>query len=156
MKVVRYLFLLVVMCVGGNANAQSSDTSYDSQACDLVGDITSPCNTGSEPFYQFISEFSSNQSFRESRVKFDADCDFAEDFEASYNIDFSVYELSRIIEANPAGYAFSLATWQNVTKNTVTHFSAGCAANGAFCWGVTYDFRRINGKWYLVNYEAQG
>lgn len=138
MKNIKLFLTLLVMTLSFTAVAQSS--FYDANACAKVTNKKSACNQGTEPFYKFIAKFQANASFRAQRTY--------EYVEAGVpNGGFKVYR-------SKANYTYGYkcierATWHDVSKNKVCY---SWAIDGRM--DATYTFERVNGKWYLTEWDA--
>ena len=151
----KSFLVVLLMAVAFSSVAQEFDYSfvsnakYDAKANKMVKDVKSSCNQGSEPFYKFIKKFESNKSFRKSRFK----AGYDEWFD-NIEFEFTTYKLKR--EWNPVTkcYIETITSFYNVSKNVVCYFgnSEDCEDGGS----SFYRFKRINGKWYLVDVEFIG
>ena len=98
--------------------------SFDSEACEAVMQSSSACNQGAEAFSKFIAQFNSSLKFRAIRMKCDS-------------------------RSND----YTLMTWTKVEADSVWMVGGYMPPGDNSDRGINavYFFRRISGKWYLVD-----
>lgn len=96
----------------------------------------SACNKGSEPLIDFIERFCDDKEFRKSRIKLSERIDIANKItRKTFNITV------------PDSNGF-FTSWDDI-KEDLAVFSSGWMESEM---SERYEFRRIDGKWYLVDY----
>lgn len=96
----------------------------------------SACNRGSEPLIDFIERFCDDKEFRKSRIKLSKRVDIVN------KINRKTFEIT-VPDRN--GFFMS---WDDIEDNSA-FFSSGWMESEM---SERYEFRRIDGEWYLVDY----
>lgn len=126
--------------------------------CAKVTSATSQCNTGTEPFSQFLLKFKTDRAFRHSRINVAEEYGNPEWMAENSNMikewtdsfKFPVYQ--RKTKCNK-----SYATWYGVEKDIVYYVENEVRPCADECGStVLIIFRRIDGKWYLTNMMLAG
>lgn len=121
---------------------------YDSISCDMIVDINSPCNKGSEPFFKFLCKFRDNEDFRNQRLNLTE-----EELEAlPIDEQFEIFEENWVLiddDGEPSYIPIS-ASWFNVSANVVYYADGESNENQLITVAQIYKFERVEGKWYLT------
>lgn len=103
---------------------------------ELYQSAAAPCNQGDEPLSEFMKKFASNSSFRRNRIRL---------IDESVTLPNISEHDFYVISPDETGF---FASWSTLE-----------ADSAAFCNGwldsekaEEYFFKRINAKWYLVDY----
>lgn len=154
------LFLMIILATGVcNAGNDYDDAMYNllesfqykyiAANTKIVANPSSPCNQGEEPFMNFIKKFRNDKSFRNSRIKLiyndQAELQILSQHSAAQWLNIKA---SRPVRRNGN---INYGTWFNVKADEVCFASVESSPDNAaegLAW--FYQFRRINGKWFLV------
>lgn len=123
--------------------------SFDSEACEAVMQSSSACNQGAEAFSKFIAQFNSSLKFRAIRMKCDSRL---QDFLLTPW--WKIGRMYKLIPEKPArSNDYTLMTWTKVEADSVWMVGGYMPPGDNSDRGINavYLFRRIAGKWYLVD-----
>lgn len=129
--------------------SDSLPDSFDSEACKAVMQPSSECNQGAEPFSKFITQFNSSLKFRAIRMKCDSSL---QDFLLTPW--WKTGRMYKLVPEKPdRSNDFTLMTWTKVEADSVWMAAAYLPPGDNEDRGINaaYHFRRIAGKWYLVD-----
>lgn len=129
--------------------SDSLPDSFDSEACEAVMQPSSECNQGAEPFSKFITQFNSSLKFRAIRMKCDSRL---QDFLLTPW--WKTGRMYKLVSEKPdRSNDFTLMTWTKVEADSVWMAAAYLPPGDNEDRGINaaYHFRRIAGKWYLVD-----
>lgn len=170
----RQLILVVAVWLGMSFGASAQSLVMQiappdrvmRQDCAMVSDPASVCNSGDEPFSEFLSRFCADMDFQKTRLRGACFSSGSDDGDGAEYL--GMMELQMLQSEGPLSFvpffkrdacSETLATWYGVDadralfqESYIVGRDPGCAGNASageyVCFWV---FERKGGKWYLTD-----